>query len=221
MSLQYLQNYFEGFQVPVFPLAIIIITGALILRFKVRKIDKTDRETAQEFWIRESEANATRAVDVSTLEYLEVPCDELPLHATVTDENPAGDEDAEECARIIEAIAEKKVKNLTGLTNTDLKLQYGAANLDFLSRCDENFTILTTTLNRLALRLDDLGYTGEAKTLAEYAVETGSDIKQTYLLLGKYYREADDQFRFQQLKYNAENLNSLMKDSIIRELEES
>lgn len=216
-----LQSYFSNISVPVFPLFLIILCLLIIHRIRLHQLNKREREHKDDFWERENKANAVRAVDLSTIDYITIPLETLPLHVTITDQTPGGDEEAEECARIIEAISEKKVKNLMGQTNTDLKLQYGPANLEFLSQCDDNFTVLITTLDRLAKRLYDLNLTYEAMVALQYAVSIGSDIRQTYQLLGDIYISKDYRESYEDLKQSAASLPSLNRDTILKNLEEA
>ncbi len=215
-----MQNFFEHLKMPVFPIFMVMIVVFAVIRFKIKNAGKHDRDLEKDFWDRENEANAVRAVDITTLDYITIPLDTLPLHVTKTDDKPEGDSEAEECARVITAMSEKKVLNLTGKTNTDLKYEYGPGNLDFMMQCDENFTILVRSLGNLGVRLDELGHGIEAMVILEYAVSIGSDIKKTYTLLGEIYARTGSVKKLEDLKKKAEELPSLSKTGIINALNE-
>ena len=48
---------------------------------------------------------------------------------------------------LIEALKEKKILNLSGFTNTDLKLEYGVGNLTELTDYDNNYVTLSRSLH--------------------------------------------------------------------------
>lgn len=175
-----------------------------------------DRKQAREdrrFWSREEEANATRRQDISQLPYIRLSLDELPLNVCSYDETLS------RCDREVCALAEKQILNLTGFTNTDLKLKYGAPNLPILSECDENFTQLARLLQEWGNRLYELSYRNEAEQVLSSAVRFGSDIKGTYTLLASIYQENHNEAGFLQLKQYAKLLNSLQKEPILRALD--
>ncbi|MBE5924308.1 MAG: hypothetical protein E7271_07570 [Lachnospiraceae bacterium] len=86
--------------------------------------------------------------------------------------------------------------NLIGLSNTELKEQYGVANLDKLSAYDGNYSRMLSNLQNFAATIYD-EYPNEAVTIMEYMINEGTDISATYEYLGKHYmangnREAFD-----------------------------
>ena len=83
---------------------------------------------------------------------------------------------------------DRKVLNLSSMSNTDLKKEYGPANLTILSEYDENFSELIRCLHNYALRPHELDYTADAKTVLEYAVSIGSDMGSSYRLLADLYK---------------------------------
>jgi hypothetical protein len=114
----------------------------------------------------------------------------------------------------------KRILNLTGKTSTDLKLEYGAANLSALSEYDDNYLLLVRTLQQYAEVLHSEGHTDDAVTVLEYAVNIGSDIKATYMLLADIYNERGLTDSIKSLIENASKLDSLMKQPIINALNE-
>ena len=51
-------------------------------------------------------------------------------------------ERAEEYRSLLTSLSTQPVVNLTGFTNTDLKLEYGTANITCLTEYDQNYTLL-------------------------------------------------------------------------------
>lgn len=118
------------------------------------------------------------------------------------------------------ALADSRILNLTGISNTELRLAYGTANLDPLAAYDQNFTILIRALQKWGSLLVSAGKQKDAVTVLSYGVSIGSDIAATYALLARLYKEQGDLQKIEDLKKSAEALTTLMKPSILRDLEQ-
>ena len=147
------------------------------------------------------------------LSYIQIPCDRLPFDRVSSPE-------VKEQEDIIRSLSGKKILNLTGISNTDLKLQYGAANLPALTECDERFTTLCVALNRWGHLLCEEAQEDAARQIFEFAVSIGSDICATYTALATIYSNLDKTHRIPDLIQQAEQLNTLSKKTIILKLSE-
>ena len=132
-----------------------IMIFVVVVSYKRRKADRTRENKERDFWERENAANATRKQDISNLNYVDFTGVSLPFARF-------SDDFLHQCEEQILKLKDEKILNLTGITNTDLKLKYGAANLTFLTQCDQNFTLLARTLNSWGQRLKELSHTEEA-----------------------------------------------------------
>ena len=167
------------FPIPVFLFAFILFTAILAVR---RQRQTTKQEQANEAFLeRERMANATRKKDISSLDYLSFTVQRLPI-AEYSDEKLA------EYESILTRLSSQKIINLSGYSNTDLKLMYGPANFNDLSEFDENYHTLSDTLFAYAKRESELDRTNSAVTILEYAMELKIDSSQIYLLLAKLYQ---------------------------------
>lgn len=174
---------------------------------------KKKSKASEDFWERERQANMARRVDPDTIEYLQIPVDALPFQ-----ENP--DEELKEIQDTILTLSKERLLNLTGLTNTDIKLLYGTANLPMVSQCDQRFTLLARTLYKWASYLLEHGETRKAQVVLEYAVSCQTDISGIYTMLADIYLREYRTEDVAGLILAAEKLPTLMKDSIIRKLKE-
>ena len=153
------------------------------------------------------------------MEYVHIPTDLLPFGSAEEDEY------LQECENEILALKDEKIVNLTGISNTDLKLEYGTANITVLSQYDQNYTALVCGLQKWGQGLYDRGHFEDAAKVLEFAVKTRSDITQTYRLLADLYRtklgfsEAEIQRKIGGLIPIAKNLNALSRNSILKILE--
>ena len=118
----------------------------------------------------------------------------------------------------IEALKEKKILNLSGFTNTDLKLEYGVGNLTELTDYDNNYVTLSRSLARIAELLTEQGLKKEAAAFLEFGIATHTDIGKNYTLLAGYYMEYGKPEKIDFLIAQAEQLSSLSKDPIIARL---
>jgi hypothetical protein len=148
------------------------------------------------------------------LAYIEIPFDTLPLHLLTEDEHIA------EYHETLRSLAERPIVNLSCISNTELKLKYGAPNINILSRYDAAYTVLARTLQQWATKLHKAGYTTEAREILEFAVETGTDIKGTYVLLAEIYIEEDTPDKIAGLIIEAEGNNSSFSKGIVKKLKE-
>lgn len=185
---------------PIFTICIVIFL--FVLTSTIRKNNRTQTEVNEAFWARERQSNTVRKQDISKLDYISIPLEKFPLNLGTPSEDT------------LKALSNEKILNLTGLSNTDLKLSYGAANLDELTRYDENFTTLVKALAAYAKELLDARQVDDAQTVLEYAVSIKSDSTVIYTMLASIYREQGQQNKIDELLLSAEQLNSLSKQVI-------
>lgn len=191
------------------------IVFCIWLFYELKKQHHKEAKIANSFWEREAAANNTRKKPIDDLEYISIPFDFLPMGVL------KDDPEVSECHQLLWNLSEQKIVNLTGLSNTDLKLQYGAPNLPVLIDYDQNYTILARTLQKWASLLYQSGYTEEAKTILEFAVSTKTDVSASYAILSDIYRKNGQTQKIESLVQIAEGLHSAMKPSIVRILKES
>ena len=99
-----------------------------------------------------------------------------------------------------------------------MKLEYGLANLNILTEYEQNFNTLCQTLLSYATALMQAEQNAAAQTVLEYGIEIGSDMSQNFLLLADLYRTNGTPERISELIEKAEQLDSLMKNSILDKL---
>ena len=196
----------------LFPFFILFL---IWFNFNRARMARKGKKAQDEFWELESRANSTRKQSLEGLPYIYLPLRDLPF---LSDTMDSPDNELAAIEKEIRDISEKKIVNFTGISNTELKLQYGAPNLEFLTEYDENFTILCRLLFRWGTRLNELAFQREAIQVLEYGVQLGTDIRGHYLLLANLYRNTSQNSRIQRLIDQAETLNSINKNSIIRGL---
>jgi hypothetical protein len=199
-------------KLPFFASFIIFI---LVLSHRIHRQRNEAAAKEKAFWDREQAANSVRRKSLDNLEYIHIPLDSLPT-TLLTDNEKVAD-----CINILNDLSADKIVNFTGYTNTDLKLEYGTANIGLLSEYDQRYTTLVTTLQKWADVLWDADYKKEAADIMEFAVSTRTDVSHTYHRLAQYYNETGQSEKIQGLIDTAKELRSVSKASIVRTLQES
>lgn len=192
----------------LFPIVLILL---FMFRNFMKKGDRKQRDADRLFWERESKANSVRKQDIEHLHYITIP-ENLPAIATDNFR-------INELLQQFEGMRAKKILNLTGMSNTDIKMEYGAANLPFLSECDDNFTELARITAALGHMLIDYNLTDEAVFFLELGMQWGSDISTNYTDLAAIYKQNSSPQKITDLINEANKLNSLSKDIIIKKLQ--
>lgn len=216
-----------------------LISFCLLIFLLNKRHSKMEKRMKEAFWKREEKANHTRRKSLDNLPYITIPLEELPLAchitgdaaavrntgdaATVrnTDDAAANETISEECKEILRSLSTQKIVNLTGYTNTDLKLSYGTANITCLTEYDQNYTLLVSTLQKWAEVLYRGGAKKECRPVLEYAVSIGTDVSHTYFLLADLYDEEGESDLKYSLIEKASGLSSLSSKVIVRTLQGS
>ncbi len=184
------------------------------LGYEIHKRRNAEAKNYEAFWDREHAANSTRRKSLDGLPYIAIPVETFPFGLLPENEQVL------EYEQTIHDLAQEPVVNLTGFSNTDLKLQYGAPNIDLLSLYDQRYTTLVCTLQSWAELLYKEGFPEEARSLLEFAVDTHTDIYASYELLVRIYEENSEKEKISSLLPLAQEIRSLSKNRIITLLEE-
>lgn len=187
-----------------------------VLNHNIRKSNKGKKKDVRSYLDREDAANSIRRQDIASLPYVKVPLDTFPLDITLNDEKKQLK--IAEYRKEILNLSEKPMLNLIGISNTELKEQYGPANLEQLTICDQNYSRYIRTLHLFAECIYD-EYPAEAVKLLEYCLSIGTDISGTYDILGKYYLSHQEQEHFDQLYNRIPDKDSIAGKVIIKKLD--
>lgn len=192
-----------------------LIVFCMVIALTNRRHKKMIEKFEKDFWDRETRANNTRKKSLANLAYISIPDYLIPENFMPEDA------EASELFETLRYLSNQKIVNLTGYTNTDLKLEYGTANITCLSEYDQNYTLLARTLQHLAEILYKSGRIKEARTVLEFAVSTDTDVSHSYYLLADIYEAEGEYDKKAALIEKAGSLRSTMKNVIVRTLQES
>ncbi len=188
------------------PILIIFAVFAAILTYYIKKSDTTQAQLKEAFWRKELASNAVRKKDISQLDYITIPFEKIPQKLETSTE------------REFFSLEGKPMLNLTGISNTDLKLQYGTANLNILSEYDTNFLEFVTILPQYTMELTEAGQKETAQLLLEFAVACKADSKAIYTQLADIYEQEGQSQRIKELLEKAQGLPVLTRQLIEKEL---
>ena len=203
----------------IFPFFTSFLLLAIVVNIGMRRVSRKEEALEEDFWARESRSNFVRKKSLENLDYVHIPVDLLPFGTSGDNEVL---KNAEEELLLLK---DEKIVNFTGITNTDLKLEYGTANITPLSQYDQNYTALVRSLQAWGKELYDLGRYEDAQKVLEFAVKTRTDITATYRILLDLYKtklglsEDEIKKKTDALIPIAKGLNSLSKNTILKMLE--
>lgn len=194
------------------PFLCIFIIVTIYITIRMRGSGRMEQEMWDDFRKKEQEANWTRKQDISNLDYIRLPLDTFPL-GRYEDATLREYEDA------LRDLSAQPICNLNGISNTDLKLRYGVANLSALSQCDTNYSTLLSLLANYGEKLYELSHPEEAKQILEYALSIGTDVGKNYDLLASIYKYEGHPEKIDVLYEYAQKINSIRRNSILRKLD--
>ncbi len=184
------------------------------LSYEISKSRRIGEKAQDAYWEKEAAANNTRRKSLDHLDYISIPFDSLPMEVMKEDEKVI------EFHRILHDLADAPIVNFTGFSNTDLKLEYGAPNIDLLMRYDQSYTTLVRTLQQWAEKLYQAGYITETKQILEFSLSTDTDVSGSYRLLADIYSKEGNTDKIRELKDRAQHLKSASRHIIVRILQE-
>lgn len=193
-----------------------LIVFIIWLAYELKKTEDKSISAERKFWEREAAANGVRKKNLDHLPYIHFPFDRLPSEESFLSAGIP----VPESLSILKSLEGKPMVNFSGLSNTDLKLQYGTANITVLSSYDETFEIFSRNIYELAETLEQAGRTQEALFLLEETLAYGTDISGHYKLLAGIYLSRKEKEKVIALKQRASCLNSLTKNTILSYLDE-
>jgi len=190
----------------MFPFLAVFIIFCIVLTYYIKKGDTSQKEVMDDYFEKERLSNAVRKKDISQLNYITIPLEKIPQKLGTQIEKD------------FFALSEKTMLNLSGISNTELKLQYGTANLEILSEYDTNYSDLIALLPKYVDELLEAGETDTAQMLLEFAIETKADSRTLYKQLLSLYQDTCQLDKIDHLKTISDELPEITKSLIQKDL---
>ena len=193
-----------------------ILTSAVLLGFIIqRAIRRSNHIIAKEkaeFWEREERARHTPPSSIDGLNWIKYP-DNLPLSVDCGSKSKS-------LESTLLSLKDKPIVNLSGYSNTDLKLAYGTSNIEILSKADSNYLVMMRSLDSLASIYKKEGFTDESISLLQFAADCGSEKVEHFSELADYYFKHDDIECLKGLHLLAESVSEPRRSAIMQKLNE-
>lgn len=183
------------------------------LTYELKKHRDLSENAELSFWEKEAKANSIRKKSLDDL-----TCVHFDFNLLPSDES-FGAEPVPESLSILRSMKDKKLANLSGISNTDLKLTYGTANITLLSEYDNGYITFEKNICDLAQVLYDLHRMEEAQLILEKTLLYQPDVRSHYRILALIYQEKGETSKIAHLREIAEGLDSLMKNPILKMLD--
>ena len=197
--------------IPIPSLFICFLIFCAWLNYEKNKSHKKQKRNSQKFWDREEKANHTRNKDICHRPMFSPAKSRIPMPAS-TDENVTYYQNRV-CASL-----EQPMMDLSGYTNTDLKLAYGTGNFNTLSEYDRNFNDFLMNMTNLGKAYFSAGYFADAAAVYKLCIESGSCRHSDYKALAETYTAMGTPGKISELISEAETSELPRKASLIRQL---
>ncbi|MBO6215451.1 MAG: hypothetical protein J6N76_07940 [Lachnospiraceae bacterium] len=195
-----------------FPFLTVFLIFLLFVAFRLKKINKKQESYYEDFWEREARADTVPPVELCNLSYITIPLDKFPLNFSDDPEITVIEDE------LIE-LSQKRLLNLNGKTNTDLKEEYGAPNLEKISEYGDNYDRLSVLLVDYAKSLMENSMIEEARTVLEFGIESGTDISNNYILLADCYAALGLHTKLPALKEKAIRRHLMLEASVTEHID--
>lgn len=196
------------------PLLSCFIVFCVWLRYELKKSKSKSINDRNTFFENEAQANLTRKKPLNALNYITVS-EKSILFIEINDDN------IKKIQKNFVDLKDKKIVNLTNMTNTDLKREYGPGNLNTLIEYGDNYILLIRSLHDYARRLSELEFTKEGIEVLEFSIMNGCDMISSYKLLTELYINTNQTEKINQLIDYAKNLDSITRTPILNFLNSS
>ena len=203
-----------------FPVVFIwFLIAIFIFRHHMRKNDKTQEKVSSAFWNKEQSSLVVRKKELAPEDYVEIHLTDEDLKDQAYYDN-LGHSELYRQDTYLRDLIKKPMVNFQHTTNTDLRLTYGTAMITVIESYEITYNAYITTLYRMGETLMTAGDDEFACKLLEEGIVVGSDNRKLYLLLANFYKKNGYIKELQLLIDKANDLKSLTKNLLIKELTE-
>lgn len=201
--------------IPIFLICFLVFI--FIFNYKLRTLTVASKKKSDSFWKKEEVAMFTRKQSLEDLDYIQLDIHSLPL-LTRKEYKVLDKLDILEIQQKVVDLSKEPLLNLSGISNTDLKLKFGAANLENLIKYEETYHQLIKYLYKWALELHNCNKDTEAIRILEEGINIHTDISDHYILLGKLYYIHNRKDELNQLYEKVKDTTFPLKNKILKNL---
>lgn len=188
---------------------------AILFKIIVNNKGKKEKKFFDQYLEEEFNANFSRAVEIPKELFFVPKIELLPIKEYENDSK------YEQIIKLQNAVIKKSTEKMIildpPLSNKEIKLKYGANNLETIINCEENYNSFINSINNLSEELINLKNYPDAEQFLLYCVEIKSLYFKTYELLIKIYIETNQNEKIKNLKEEVQNMAYLDSDLFLKE----
>lgn len=197
--------------IPIPSIFICFLIFCAWLHYEKGKSQRKHDAESRKFWAREEKANHTRNKDISHLPLFRFDGSRIPMP-------DSKDENVIYYQNRTRASLEQPMMNLSGYTNTDLKLSYGTGNFNTLSSYDQNFNEFLMNMSNLAKAYCRAELYEDAASVYRLCIESGSDKSTDYRALAETYCRLGTPYKIDELITEVERSDLPRRETLINHL---
>jgi len=196
---------------PIFFILIVGTTLAIQIMMRKNKVDfKKDIEDIAE---RERKANLSRKKEIDKALYITPNPSVLPIKTYDESKENKKIKKAQEIA--VRKAHLTMIRFDEPISNTDLKLKYGLANLEIITMYEEHYNSYMQALTLWAELLIEKNNLIDAEKVLCEAINLKSDLSKTYMLLIDVYKKTNNSKKLQNIIKLVEKSNLKLKSKIL------
>ena len=119
-------------------------------------------------------------------------------------------------ARVLKLAKAKMIRLPQSMTNKEIKMNYGAANLETVTNGEEIYQAFLEALQNWANALSDIGDDDNAKKVFEKAIDLGCDVSRCFIALAGLYSKDKDKSSIDKLIKRLERGEVIPQSDVIR-----
>lgn len=193
------------------------LIAIFIFRHHMKKSSKKQNDVSKAFWAKEASSLVVRKKDLTQVDYVYPNLTEEDLKGEAWLE-AQGQKSLYRYETQIAGLLKQPMMNFQSMSNTDLRLTFGTANLTIIRENEERWNSYLKALYQMGSKLLASGETVYSIKLLEEGIAMGTDNRQHFLTLGRYYKDSGDTDAYHQLLATAQSLESLTKNALVRDL---
>lgn len=186
---------------------VLFIIFILVLRHNMKKTQKQSEKRLESYYEREQKANSVRKKSLDSVVLYSIDLEKLPFGKKASPELVHIEEE-------IKRLSTLPMASFKGCDNTQLKLDYGTANLSTLIQYETTYNLMLDKLTEYSKTLLEMDANEEAMMVLEVAVDLESDKSHTYIELSNLYHRYNPN-ALSALKELAEDRHIHRKDQVL------
>ncbi len=196
---------------PIFFILIVGTTIAIQIMMRKNKVDF--KQVVENIAKKEQDANLSRRKEIDKELYVIPNIKILPIKDY--DDSPENKKIKDAQNLVIRKSKLTMIRFDEPISNTDLKLKYGYANLENITIYEEHYNSYMQALTLWAELLVEKNNLCDAEKVLSEAINLKCDLSKAYMLLIDIYKETNNRSKLEEIKSFIENSDLKLKSKIL------